>query len=145
LLIQNSIIRSHPAASQQNQKSVRKWYFDAQNTIAKEEAAYITKQDDLVQLVPKTTTQLQIIPEKMTAWYKAVYDRPDNPASIGTGIATAGALMLSAPSWIWELTDKLMACATTGLMMCYFTVVALTVACFTAAVLAVSYAVNYMC
>jgi hypothetical protein len=116
---------------------VRKWFSDAQNTIAKEEAAYITNQDDLVQLVPKTTTPLQIIP-KMTAWYKAVYDRPGNPASIGTGIATAGALMLVAPSWIRGFMDKLVAYAMTSLMVCCFTVVTLTVvACFTAAILAI--------
>jgi hypothetical protein len=47
---------------------VRKGFSDAQNTIAKGEAAYITKQDDLVQLVPKTTTPLQRILEKMTAF-----------------------------------------------------------------------------
>jgi hypothetical protein len=69
---------------------VRKGFSDAQNTIAKGEAAYITKQDDLVQLVPKTTTPLQRILEKMTAWHKTVYDRPGNPAFLGT--ANAGAL-----------------------------------------------------
>jgi hypothetical protein len=138
LLIQNTTIRSHLAASQQNQKSVRKWFSDAQNAILKEETAYITKQDDLVQLVPKTMTPLQIILEKMTAWYKAVYDRPGNPASIGTGIATAGALMLVAPSWIRGFMDKLVAYAMTSLMVCCFTVVTLTVvACFTAVILAI--------
>jgi hypothetical protein len=138
LLIQNSTIRSHPAASQQNQKSVRKWFSDAQNAILKEEAAYITKQDDLVQLVPKTTTPLQRILEKMTAWYKAVYDRPGNPASIGIAIAGAGASMLIAPLCIRELMDMLMTYAMTSFIVCCFTVVTLTlVAYFTAVILAI--------
>lgn len=128
LLIQHSALRTHPKVPERNKKSIQNWFYNSQNAILESEAAYISKEHDLIQLVPKPTTPLRRILEKSTAfrlskfWAKKPPDLPVHntcgstttyyssdaniDAFIGIIITTAGTVMLIAPLWILEAMES---------------------------------------
>jgi hypothetical protein len=108
-------------------QSVSNWLLNEENAILAEEAAYITKTHDLVQLVPKSVTPLRKLLEKSSRfrmasfWERKPSDLPTHSTThpntvhyssdtridrfIGITITALGMGMLISPLWVLAHTD----------------------------------------
>ncbi|KAF1851126.1 uncharacterized protein K460DRAFT_412737 [Cucurbitaria berberidis CBS 394.84] len=149
LLIQHSTLRARPHVPKRNITSIANWFYNTQNAIWKDEAAYIKQENDLIQLVPKTATPLRHFLEKSThfrlskLWKK---DPPPLPVHsthpetlhyssdaridnfIGITITALGMGMLIAPLWALAYVGgmKKRLCIVTGFIVLFLGLLAFT-------------------
>ena len=149
LLIQHSTLRARPHVPKRNITSIANWFYNTQNAIWEEEAAYIRQRHDLIQLVPKSTTPLRHLLERSThfrlskLWKKEPPPLPihsTHPETLhyssdtridnflGITITTLGMGMLIAPLWALAYTHdmKHRLCVVTGFIVLFLGLVAFT-------------------
>jgi hypothetical protein len=107
-------------------RSIANWLFNQEGAILPEEAAYIDESDDLIQLVPKSSTPLRRLLEKSSHFRLSKLWRIRDPplpkhsarpeeihyssdskidTSIGITITILGMLMLIVPLWVLNETN----------------------------------------
>jgi hypothetical protein len=149
LLIQHSTLRDRPHVPERNVSSILNWFYNTQNAIEEQEAAYIKQPYDLIQLVPKSTTPLRRLLERSThfrlskLWKK---DPPPLPVHsthadmlhyscddridmyLGVTIVVLGSSMLIAPLWTLAYTEgmKQRLGVITGFIMLFLGLVSFT-------------------
>lgn len=130
--------------------SISTWLSNEQNAILDEEAVYISKTSDLVQLVPKPITPLRQLLERSSRfrlsrlWAKRPPDLPTHSVShpgtvhyssdaridrfIGVTITVLGMGMLIAPLWVLAYTEVMWKrlCVITGFIVLFLGLVAFT-------------------